>query len=139
MLAWVLPIQLACILVVCGVFACRGMREGVRYSGAAVLGFIVTGKVLSPQYLIWLMPYIAILEGPIAPRGRRLFAATCAATLLAPSGTNCLPRSSLWQILAYNARNVLILGLLILLVFGPAARADDRVDDEGGEPRPESW
>jgi hypothetical protein len=133
LLGWVLPLQVVTILVVCGVFARRGMRDGVRYSGAAVLAFIVTGKVFSPQYLIWLMPYIAVLEGPVARRSRWLFAAVCATTLLAPSGLRFLPRTSLWVILAYNVRNILIVWLWILLVFGPLA---GRANDEEVTPGP---
>ncbi len=129
LLAWALPVQVAAILGVLVAFARRGMREGVRYSGAAVLAFIATGKVLSPQYLLWMMPYLAVLEGPAAPRCRRLFAAICAATLLAPSLLQVQSRTSLGVILAYNARNALVGWLLILLVFAPAAgRADDDVE-----------
>ena len=128
MMAWVLPAQAAALATVCVVFARRGMRERVRYSGAAVLAYIITGKVFSPQYLIWLMPFMAVVDGPIAPRVRRLFATVCALTLLAPASLRTLPRTSLWVILPYNARNVLIVGLFLLLVFGPAAGRDD-----GGE------
>lgn len=129
MTAWVLPIQAATLLLVCVVFARRGMGEGMRYSGAAVLAYIVTGKVFSPQYLIWLIPFMAVLEGPIAARGRRLFAAVCAMTLLAPASLGWLPRTSLWVIVPYNARNALIVWLLLLLVFGPSSgRSDDDRD-----------
>lgn len=86
----VLPIQLATGLMVCGVYLRRGMREGVRYSGAAVLAFIVTSKVFSPQYLIWLIPYVGVLEEPISRRGRWIFVAGCAAALLAPASLNHL-------------------------------------------------
>jgi hypothetical protein len=120
---WVLPIQVACLLVVCGVFARRGMREGVRYSGAAVLAFIVTGKVFSPQYLIWLLPFIAVLEGPIARPGFWFFAAGCAATLIAPALTGSFARTDIAVILAYNIKNALFLALLAILTFGPRSGA----------------
>jgi hypothetical protein len=123
---WVFPTQLAAILTVWIVFQRRGMTEGVRYSGAAVLAFMVTAKVFSPQYLIWLIPFIAVLEGPIACRGCWLFAAGCAATLLAPATTNVFPRTSAWVILAYNIKNVLFLALLGLLTFGPGSLRQGR-------------
>jgi hypothetical protein len=83
--------------------------------------------------LIWLIPFIAVLEGPIARRGCWLFAAGCAATLMAPATTNFFPRTSAWVILAYNIKNVLFLALLVLLTFG---RRADR--DSGWSVRPES-
>ncbi len=117
-----LPIQAATILVVCGVFVHRGMNEGVRYSGAAILAFIVTGKVFSPQYLIWLLPFIAVVEGRIARSASWLFAAGCAATLLAPALTGRFPRTSGAVILAYNVKNALFVALLAVFIFGPRAR-----------------
>ena len=126
LLPWVFPIQAASVLAVAAVFARRGGREGLRYQGAAVLAFIVAGKVFSPQFLIWLVPYVAVLEGPIARRGRWLFVAACALTLIAPGLVGFSGRTGLGSILAYNVRNVLLLGLFGLLVSGPLAPADDR-------------
>src|SRR5205823_4762693 len=117
----VFPIQAVAILMVFIVFLRRGRTEGVRYCGAAVLAFIITGKVFSPQYLIWMIPFIAVLEEPVARRGCWIFAAGCAAPLLAPATTGFFPRTSLWVILAYNTKNVLFLALLVLLTFGPVA------------------
>ena len=99
------------------------MIEGVRFSGAAILAFIITGKVFSPQYLIWLLPFIAVLEGPIARRGFWLFAAGCAATLIAPALTGSFARIDIAVILAYNIKNALFLALLALLTFGPPSGA----------------
>ena len=131
LLPWVLPLQAAAILSVGVVFARRGLRDGIRYQGAAVLAFIAAGKVFSPQFLIWLIPYLAVLAGPVARRARWLFVATCATTLLAPGLFRFVPRTSLWVILAYNGRNVLVVWLLIWLVWGPLApRVDPAKADE---------
>jgi hypothetical protein len=97
------------------------MAEGVRFSGAAILAFIITGKVFSPQYLLWMLPFVAVLERPIARLGFWLFAAGCAATLIAPALTGSFSRTSLTVIVAYDVKNALFLMLLALLAFGPGA------------------
>lgn len=126
----VLPVQAATILLVCTVFVRRGMTEGVRFSSAAILAFIIAGKVFSPQYLIWLLPFIAVLERPIARRAFWLFAAGCAATLIAPALTAWYPRTEAVVILAYNIKNALFVALLAVLTFshttdGPGDGIDD--------------
>ena len=54
-------------------FRRSGMADGLRFSAAAVLAFIVFGKVLSPQYLIWLFPFMAVLDGRTGSVARKIF------------------------------------------------------------------
>jgi uncharacterized membrane protein len=51
----------------------------VRYSVACVCAFVAFGKVLSPQYLIWLVPLVPLVRGP---RGVGAVAALTAACVL---------------------------------------------------------
>jgi hypothetical protein len=116
-----IPIQLGAILLVLWGYRRSGMKDGVRYAGAAVLAFMVTGKVLSPQFLTWLIPFVTVVGGAIGRRARWIYLLACVATTL------IYPLIGLRLILEYNHlggmillnyRNVLLLGLLFLLVFG---------------------
>jgi hypothetical protein len=92
----------------------------VRYVAAAVCAFIVLGKVLSPQYLIWLVPL-----GPLV-RGRRGLIATglLAVSMVAtqwyyPDHYNSVMNYHLaWFVLL---RDLLLIGLLGVLAL-PARR-----------------
>jgi uncharacterized membrane protein len=52
----------------------------VRYSAASVCAFIALGKVLSPQYLIWLVPLVPLVRGARGLVATVLLAATMVAT-----------------------------------------------------------
>lgn len=125
-LPFVLAVQAAAILAVVLVFVRRGGVDGMWYAGAAILAFIVTGKVFSPQYLIWLVPFIAVLEGHSSRRAFWIFAAGCAATLAGPALAGPFRRTSLVVILAYNLKNALFFWLLIVMTLGRGG-TDDQV------------
>jgi hypothetical protein len=57
-------IQVGALLAIWIVFARRERtgEELVRYSAAAVVAFIALGKVLSPQFLIWLIPLVPLVR-----------------------------------------------------------------------------
>jgi len=52
----------------------------VNFTATAVLAFIIAGKILSPQFLLWLLPVVPLVTG----RGREVtwlvFLAACFAT-----------------------------------------------------------
>ncbi len=59
-------------------FARSRVRSGVQCTGALVLAFIATAPVLSPQYMIWVLPFVLAIGGPLGRRARPLFAVICA-------------------------------------------------------------
>ncbi|NUR76587.1 MAG: DUF2029 domain-containing protein [Thermoleophilia bacterium] len=69
-------LQVTALVAVWIAFA-RGPATGprlLRYSAAAVCAFVAFGKVLSPQFLLWLIPLVPLV------RGRRGLAATALLT-----------------------------------------------------------
>jgi uncharacterized membrane protein len=73
----------AAVLVALWVAFARGPADRerfVRYSAACVCTFIAFGKVLSPQYLIWLVPLVALLHGRRGIAALALLAAALLAT-----------------------------------------------------------
>jgi uncharacterized membrane protein len=110
----------------------RGRAEGerlVRYSAAAVCAFIAFGKVLSPQFLVWLLPLVPLVGG------RRGAAATGILGLAAlltqlwfPTHywdlVNDFSASASWLVLT---RDLLLLAIVAVLVLPVQALAAKRV------------
>jgi uncharacterized membrane protein len=97
----------------------------VRYSAAAVCAFIAFGKVLSPQFLLWLIPLVPLV------RGRRGLAAIGLLTLALDLTQVWFPRRYWDYVYAFKgadvvlARNLALVALLAVLVWpdGVAQRA----------------
>jgi hypothetical protein len=62
----------------------RGDVEGdtrfVRYAAAAVVAFVAFGKVVSPQFLIWLLAIVVLVQGARGMAAVALLVAACALT-----------------------------------------------------------
>ncbi len=114
-------VQLGALLLVGAQFWRRGAVEGIRFAGAAILAYLALGKVLSPQYLIWLFPFLVTIGGWTGSRARWVFFFCCIITSLiypGPGFAQILDHQWL-AIVILNMRNVLLLTVLALLLFGP--------------------
>ncbi len=114
------PIIQAALLVLVAARARRaGPSESLRFAAAGLLAFLVFGKVLSPQYLIWLFPFLAVLDGPRATAARWLFLACCVlTTMIYPNRFGALMAFRDDAVVILAVRNV---GLVVLfaLMIGP--------------------
>jgi hypothetical protein len=119
-LATVLTILQA--LAVVGVWILFATRRGYREeltaaSAAAVAAFIAFGKVLSPQFLIWLVPLVPLVLGPLGLVAAGLF-------VLALALTHAWFPRQYWELMTLEAgptwlllaRNVVLVALTAVLV-----------------------
>ena len=81
----------------------------VAYSVAALLAFIITNKVFSPQYIIWLLPFTPLLR----LRQASALLVICALTIvLFPFNYDHLLAMEVLPVLLLNLRNLLMVALL---------------------------
>lgn len=119
-------VQIAALALVYAAFAVMQVRNGGDGQGdrrlmttiaLVLLAFIATGKVFSPQYLIWLMPFIVLLPGR---RGRQAivwFLATLVVSqLIFPWFYGSLRHQTDWAAVLLTTRNGLIVALLGLVI-----------------------
>src|SRR4029450_13166575 len=111
-----------------GITSPRGPAEPerlVRYSAATVAAFIAFGKVLSPQFLIWLLPLVPLV------RGRRGLAAS-AVLLVALVLTQLWFPNRYWRLALQQdaisswlvlARDLVLVLLVVVLAMPRRARA----------------
>jgi uncharacterized membrane protein len=121
-LAAIQSVVQAAVLIALWVAFARGpatKERLVRYSAAGVAAFIAFGKVLSPQFLIWLLPLVPLV------RGRRGLAAS-AVLALALVLTQLWFPYRYWRLALQQdaiatwlvfARDLVLIGLVVVLVM----------------------
>ena len=103
-------------------------EELVRWSAAALVAFVALGKVLSPQFLVWLVPAVPLVAGR---RGIRASALLCGALVVTqlwfPSRYWDLARElELLPSLLVLARDLVLVALLVVLLRNPVLRDRER-------------
>jgi len=106
--------------------AARGPLTPARVaaaSAASVVAFVAFGKVLSPQFLIWLVPLVPLVAGRVGLAAAALLGAALVATHL------WFPQSY-WDMVALEwegwlvlARDLLLVAVAVVLVGATARRA----------------
>jgi hypothetical protein len=119
-----LPLQALALLLVLWRSRRTILSEPMRWSAASVVTFITFGKVLSPQFLVWPLPFLAVVPGLTGRLARPIFLAAClVTTLIYPWAPDHVATLDGWGLLLLNLRNSLLIALWLLLVFGPSAPA----------------
>ena len=93
----------------------RGSRHHRHRCAATIVALTVFGKVLSPQYMMWLLPVTLILQGR---RGRIAVALTVAALVLTltyfPTHFAEISKVHIYVLRILTLRNVMLIALLVV-------------------------
>lgn len=119
--AAILPLLQAASLVALWTAFARRRRthdDLLRYAAASVCAFVAFGKVFSPQYLIWLVPFVPLVRGR---RGLAAAGALAAALVL----TQVWFPFRYWRVVGLErglagvvlARDLVVVALLVLLAW----------------------
>jgi hypothetical protein len=99
--------------------ACRrSLRSDAVFVGAfaaAAVAFLALAKVISPQFVTWLLPLVPLVEGPAGAVAIALLAAVMPLTQLELRGWEGLHVDA-WAAWILLARNVLLVVLLVVLL-----------------------
>jgi hypothetical protein len=105
----------------------------VRYSAATVAAFIAFGKVLSPQYLLWLIPLVPLVGGLRGRVATGLLGLACLLTAVVfPSQWDpaLLVQLAAAPLVIVVIRNLLLVGLLVVLAWPAGAEHGGRRHSE---------
>ncbi len=114
-------------------FACarRTQQQLVDACVAAALAYVVLGKVLSPQYLIWLVPLVPLLSRPVRVPAAALLGAALVLTQVYFQSRYHDVRALepiAWVVVARDAVLLALLALVAASVFGGLRRAGARAE-----------
>lgn len=107
-----------------------GAYPWLQVGAAMVSGYVIVGRVDSPQYGLWLLPFVALLRVPTA-----WVAAFIATDMFLWFQWSWLWGSPDWlMVLAVIARFLVLAGLTVVFLVSPTRWVDGRTD--GPQPQP---
>jgi Glycosyltransferase family 87 len=110
-------VQGACLLLVVWRARRSGPGQEFRFAAASLLAYVAFGKVLSPQYLIWLLPFVCVLDGPTGKLARKVYLACVLLTnLIYPHLFLSLANLESHAVAVLVARNLGLIGLFAILL-----------------------
>ena len=114
-----------------------GAASVPRYGAAFVLAFMIGSKVLSPQYMIWLVPLIPLCVGGLWLLGvSALFLGACWTTSrIFPEGYESLLAMDGPAVNLLLERNLMLVVLWVLILVLPGGVGDGRKKPASREPK----
>jgi hypothetical protein len=109
-------LQLAAVCMVAVLYLQGEERDGrlVAAFATAVAAFVLFGKVLSPQYLIWLVPLIPLVTGARGRAATVVFLVSLVGTQVELHGLGLTSDGyAVWTILTRNLLLIVVFGLLV--------------------------
>jgi uncharacterized membrane protein len=98
-------------------------RDLMQSAAAVVLTFVALGKVFSPQFLLWVIPLVALLEGTLAVAGPAMVGAAIVLTrLYFPGRWREVLRQEATPTWFLITRDLVLLGLLAWLIAAVARK-----------------
>lgn len=125
------------LILLVAVAGARGRcSDRFRCVAAAIVALMIGSKVLSPQFMIWLLPFPCVLVRGNARAVRVTFLAACLlTTLVYPHLYQSLVSLDLSAVLVLNTRNLVLCILFALLVWDGTGGASD-AGETGDAPHP---
>ena len=112
-------LQAATIAITLIPFFRSGRRSAVTCTGALLLAFLATGPVLSPQFLIWYLPFAMAAGGRAGRLVRPLFALACVLTVLIyPVFFQHTLLVRMPGLAVLNLRNAILVAIWAIAAFG---------------------
>jgi len=111
-------LEVAAIVWIAWAYGRRGPASRERLVtafAAAVAAFVALGKVLTPQYLVWLVPLVPLVAGRRGLVAGLLLAPALGAAQIAGEGGSNLHFTD-WALAALDIRNLLLVVILVLLL-----------------------